>query len=460
MATTYNQTTFLEAKDRLASLLNDESKVFWTDTELGLYIIEALRFWGLAAQYWRDSAKFETVAGQAMYDLTTDVTDVTGSVLMQDLTVTDRDLIVDLEYNLMEPITTNWGLGWQGSEMFTMGEIANLLALGRDDLLRQSGCIAAGVQYTATAGNERVELSQDTIHILRMSVQEEGSTSVLPMWPIDYYQAQAYNQTAFPATGRPNAYITTYTPTLAVDIYPSPRTQSVLRLDVVKSGSNFTPEVAAGVVGLPDDACWLAKYRGLDDLLSGDGLSRAPELSQYARQRWQDGLEMLAQYQSLMWSTINGKRMTISSLAQLSAQRPDWEGSSGTPRSLHMLNWNRFAVYPVPDGVYSIELEVVKKAPVPTDDADYIQVGREQMQAIYDYAQHLALLKCQGAEFTQSYDLLQSATEAAKEHMAALAGSAINWVQQQRLTQEDRLMRPYRRRELVATADAMAKEKS
>jgi hypothetical protein len=82
------------------------------------------------------------------------------------------------------------------------------------------------------------------------------------------------------------------------------------------------------------------------------------------------------------------------------------------------------------------------------------------MQAIYDYAQHLALLKCQGAEFTQSYDLLQSATEAAKEHMAALAGSAINWVQQQRLTQEDRLMRPYRRRELVATADAMAKEKS
>ena len=458
MATTYSQTTFADAKDRLASLLNDEQKVFWTDTELGLYIIEALRYWGLTAQYWRDSAKFETVAGQAMYDLTTDVTDVTGSTLMQSLTVTDRDLIVDLEYNLIEPITTNWALGWQGSEMFTLTEIANLLSLGRDDILRQSGAVAIGAQYVAAGGLERINLNQDTIHILRMSVQEDGSTSILPMWPIDYYQAQAYNQTAFPATGRPNAYITTYTPTLAVDIYPSPRTQSVLRLDVVESGAEFTPEVAASVVGLPDDACWIVKYRGMDDLLSGDGLSRATELSQYARQRWQDGLDLLSQYQSLMWSTINGKRMTISSLAQLSAQRPDWEGSSGTPRSLHMLNWNRFAVYPVPDGVYSIELEVVKKAPIPSDDADYIQVGREQMQAIYDYAQHLALLKCQGVEFTQSYGLLESVTEAAKEHMAALAGSAINWVQQQRLTQEDRLMRPYRRRELVATADAMAKE--
>ena len=218
MATTYSQTTFADAKDRLASLLNDEQKVFWTDTELGLYIIEALRYWGLTAQYWRDSAKFETVAGQAMYDLTTDVTDVTGLTLMQSLTVTDRDLIVDLEYNLIEPITTNWALGWQGSEMFTLTEIANLLSLGRDDILRQSGAVAIGAQYVAAGGLERINLNQDTIHILRMSVQEDGSTSILPMWPIDYYQAQAYNQTAFPATGRPNAYITTYTPTLAVDI--------------------------------------------------------------------------------------------------------------------------------------------------------------------------------------------------------------------------------------------------
>jgi hypothetical protein len=151
--------------------------------------------------------------------------------------------------------------------------------------------------------------------------------------------------------------------------------------------------------------------------------------------------------------------MTISSLAQLSAQRPDWEGSSGTPKSLHMLNWNRFACYPVPDDEYVIELEIVKKAPIPTDDADYIQVGREQMQAIYDYAQHVALFKCQGVEFTQSYSLLEAALDAAKEQMAALAGSSINWVLQQRLNQEDRLMRPYRRRELVATADALTKDK-
>ena len=44
MATTYTHTTFAEAKDRLASLLNDESKIFWLDEELGLYIKEALRF--------------------------------------------------------------------------------------------------------------------------------------------------------------------------------------------------------------------------------------------------------------------------------------------------------------------------------------------------------------------------------------------------------------------------------
>lgn len=458
MATNYTHTTFADAKTRLASLLNDTGKVFWTDDELGSYIIEALRFWGLAAQYWRDSAKFTTVAGQAMYDITTDVTDLAGTTFYQSLSVTDRDLIVDMEYQLIEPITTVWALGWQGSEMFDMDEIANLLALSRDDVLRQSGCVATEVEYVAAGGDERIDLDQNTVHILRMSVQEDGSTSVLPMWPIDYYQAQAYNQTALPQTGRPNAYITTYTSTLAVDIYPSARTQSTLRVDVVESGDEFTPETTATVVGVPDDACWIVKYRCLDDLLSGDGLSRAPELSDYARQRWTQGMDLLEQYQSLMWSTINGKRMTISSLGQLSAQRPDWEGSSGTPRSLHMLNWNLFAVYPVPDDAYTIELEIVKKAPVPTSDDDYIQVGREQLQAIYDYAQHVAMVKCQGQELSATMPLLESALDAAKEHMAALAGSSVNWALQQRLNREERLMKPYRRRELVATADAQAKE--
>jgi hypothetical protein len=458
MATTYTHTTFAEAKDRLASLLNDESKIFWLDEELGLYIIEALRFWGLAAQYWRESGQFTTVSGQAIYDVTTDITDVIGTEFLQSLTVTDRDLITDLEYNLIEPVTTNWAGGWQGSEMFTMGQIANLLSLGRDDLLRQSGCVATEQQYVVTGGQQRIDLTEDVVQILRMSVQEDGSTSVLPMWPIDYYQVQAYAGSAFPATGRPNAYITTYTPTLAVDIYPPARTQSTMRLDVVESGAEFTPEASASVVGLPDDACWISKYRGMDDLLSGDGLSRAVELSGYARERWTQGLDLLNQYQSFLWSTINGKRMTISSMAQLSAQRPDWEGSSGTPKSIHMLNWNLFAVYPVPDAAYTIEVEVVKKAPVPTADGDYIQVGREHMQAIYDYGQHLAMLKCQGQDFSETMPLLQSCLDEAKQHMAMLAGSSVNWDLQQRLNRREREMKPMKRRGLVDKADEQASE--
>lgn len=459
MATTYTHTTFAEAKDRLASLLNDPVKIFWLDDELGRYIIEALRFWGLAAQYWRESGQFTTVSGQAVYDVTTDITDVTGTEFLQSLTVTDRDLITDLEYNLIEPITTNWAGGWQGSEMFTMGQIANLLSLGRDDILRQSGCVATEQQYVVTGGQSRIDLTEDVVQILRMSVQEDSSTSVLPMWPIDYYQAQAYEGSAFPATGRPNAYITTYTPTLAVDIYPSARTQSTVRLDVVESGTEFNPETSASVVGLPDDACWIAKYRGMDDLLSGDGLSRAVELSNYCRERWEQGLDLLNQYQSFLWSTINGKRMTVSSMAQLSAQRPDWEGSSGTPKSIHMLNWNLFAVYPVPDDAYTIVVEVIKKAPVPTADGDYIQVGREHMQAIYDYAQHLAMLKCQGQEFSQTMSLFQSCLDEAKQHMAMLAGSSVNWDLQQRLNRREREMKPSKRRELVAKADEQASEK-
>jgi hypothetical protein len=314
--------------------------------------------------------------------------------------------------------------------------------------------VASEESYTA---DSRIQLDEYTAHVLRCSIDELAG-KIYPMWPIDYYQAQAQIDALTLTPGRPKAYVNTYTPTLALDLYPVPRTQSVVRVHSVKSGIAFDPTVVATPMGLPDDVCWLAKYRAMDDLLGGDGLSRAPEASQYCTQRWQDGLEILEQYQSLMWSTLVGKRMTISSLGQLDAQRADWQNTSGTPRSLHMLNWNVFAVYPVPDGVYRLELEVVRKAPIPESDDDFIQVGLEQMLAIYDYAQHLAMFKCQGVEFGQTMGLYQSAKEAAMEHMAALAGSSVNWTQQQLLNREDRLMRPYQRRELVAEAGAQAKE--
>lgn len=457
MAGTYTHTTFGEAKDRLATLLGDDQKVFYADAELGQYIIEALRWWGLSAQYFRQSAKFETVAGQAWYDLTTDVESSDGLEQLQSLAVTDREVISDLLYNLMEQQITDWTLGWVGSEQFSLGEITDLLSKSRDDLLKLTGCLIYQDSYVLSGGDSRVQLEDDTIQIVRTTVDEVDSDGPLPMWPADSAQMQATDNAGFPQPGRPKAYVTNYTPTLALDIFPAARSQATLRIDVVRSGAALDPTVSAAPLGFPDDACWALKYRLLDDLVGGDGLGRAPELSQYASQRWQQAVGALAGYQSIVWSSVVGKRVNISSVAQLDAQRPDWEQSSGAPRSIHLLNWNRFAVYPVPDDEYVIELEVVRKAPTPTADDQFIQVGREQMQAIWDYAQHLAMTKCQGVEFGQSVQLYQAAQQAADDWLASRAASSVNWQWQQTLMGQDRAQqRPYRKAARAAGAKEVA----
>lgn len=456
----YLHTTFAQAKTRLASLLGDSNKVFWSDAELGVYIIEALRFWGVAAQYWKASGKVNLTPGKAFYDMRTDVLDF-SNVPLQSTTIVDRDLINEIAFQLIEPPISNWAAGWIGTEMFSLEEITDILSKSRDDILRQSGILAVERAYNPFTGVARIDLNDVTVHVLRCSIQEAGSTGQpLPMWAISYWQAQNYLDTAgvYP-NGRPKSFMITYTPILALDLFPSPNQPSTLRVYSIEAGPVLNPTVAPTIMTLPEDACWVAKYRTMADLLAGDGLARAPQMAQYCEQRALDGLDMLGIYQSLLWAELDGKRMTISSLAQLDAERPRWQSTTGRPRSLHQLNWNLFTVFPVPDNNYTIEVELVRKAIVPSVDGDFIQVGREQLQAIYDYAQHIATFKLQGAEFEGVMPLYQQTIAAAMEHQAAQAGSDSQFRLQLQLAESDRMMRPYRRRELVAQAQETAKER-
>jgi hypothetical protein len=59
---------------------------------------------------------------------------------------------------------------------------------------------------------------------------------------------------------------------------------------------------------------------------------------------------------------------------------------------------NLIALNPVPDGAYSVTMDVVN-VNIPQGDGDQIQLGREQIDMIIDYAEHLALFKVGGAEW-------------------------------------------------------------
>lgn len=441
----YNHTTFAQAKQRLANELGDPGKVFFTDTELGRYIIEALRWWGLTSQYFRETGQVRTVANQSFYYLENSLKDGTNTVLLQGLTVTDRELINDINYALMEPPIVSWPGGWIGTEMFTLEDISATLSDSRDEVLKLTACIASSYDLGAT--QSRVTLPSDHIRILRADINESGSSGPLPLWVDD--QVQLYTtvrETSFPANRRPKTYAVSYSPQLTVDLWPPPLVSSTLNIQGIKSGGTLTPSVLATTLLIPDDASILLKYRTLMDLFSDDGLGRAPQMADYCEMRYRDGLESIGRYLSILWQNDGGPRGQISTVAQWDQNRPTWRYESpGVPRSVAQLNWNTIAVRPLPNGIYTMTFETIRKAPIPTSDSDFIQVGRESMQALYDYAQHIALIKSQGVEFETTMSRYQSAKAMAEEYRQQISSQSYLYQATQLPSLQEKWFRPLRK---------------
>jgi hypothetical protein len=392
------------------------------------------------------------VAGQSFYYVENSLKDATDTVLIQGLTVTDRELINDINYALMEAQIIDWPSGWQGTEMFSLEELTEHIQDSRDEFLKLTACIASSYDIVAT--QSRLSLPSDHIRILRADVAEQGSAGPLPLWAVDQAQLiSTYRATAFPEDKLPTSYAVSYTPQLIVDVWPPPQVTSTVNIQGVRAGALLTPTSSATVLLVPDDASVLLKYRALADLFAGEGLSRTPQMAEYCEMRYQDGLEAMALYLSVLWNNDGGSRGTITSIAQWDEVRPEWRYETpGEPETVAQLNWNTIGMRPVPDDEYVVSFESIRKAPVPTSDSDFIQVGREHITAIYDYAQHVALVKSQGQEFAVTMALYESAKAMAEEYREQIASQSWLYQATQLPSLQEKWTRPMRRKAAVEEA--------
>jgi len=444
--TTYTHTTFAQAKTQLAALLGDSAKVFWTDDELGSYIKEALRTWGLATGYWKATATVPLVAGQAFYDVRVDCVD-SGGTPLQGSTITDRDVINDICYALMEPPIVTWSGGWIGSEQFSLDQIVTALQRNRDEILALTGMIASEQSYNIAAGVQRLPLDETAIRVLRVAVQDTFSTNQpLPIWSIDEHQAQTTTPSSYaPELSRPKAYSTTYVPNLSLDLWPAPGTTYIVSAYQITRGVTFTPTINASPIGLPDDLVWLLKYMTIADICSSDGISNAPAIAQYANQRVQDGLILIDRYQSLLWSNIDQRRSSVTSLASLDLHRPTWASVQGSPRTFHLMNWNVFGCNQVPSTNQDAAVEMVRKAIVPTSDTDYIQVSSDLMPMLLSFCQHLSHVKIQGAEFQMMMPQYQALIDRANTFKSGVAASGVFYPTLQWRVKQNRWTVPFKK---------------
>src|SRR6266705_558834 len=95
----FSYITFDAARQTLAGRLADPGMVFWSDSELKVYLTEALRVWNALTEYWNVDYAFQANSAQTWYDLSL----MAGSPRLR--SVTDTDIYTAIEYHLLQPAT-------------------------------------------------------------------------------------------------------------------------------------------------------------------------------------------------------------------------------------------------------------------------------------------------------------------------------------------------------------------
>lgn len=394
----YAQVTLAAAKAALAARLGNVSKTYWTDPELGRLLTESQRVFNALTGFWRERDVFNTDATKRFYDLPTVMPDQLG------YTVTDFELIRDIQDALQEPVSPNV---WTGSEMFTLEDVVAAVQRRMNQFLVDTGMVVKerNIPITAPPGT-RSPLSAQVIDIRRLSWLDLQSVETV------LNREDEFAFTTFNAGWNlrprqiPSCYSVGVVPPLQIRIAPAPLDLGSLYALCVELGPTLTAGVET-ILQIPDDWCWVIRWGALADLLTQDGMAYDVQRSQYCEQRYQDGVKMaMTAPGPVMAGTIDDVELTINTCADADRFRCGWgNNTTDDPTDFALASRNLLAVVPrAPSNAFGVSLDVIRRAPV---NQTYMQVPQESLDAILDYAEHIGCFKLGGDEQARSAALLE-----------------------------------------------------
>jgi hypothetical protein len=423
----YTAITFSDLQDALFQRVGDE--VFYSNVgsypEISLYLKEALRVWNSLANFWRDRVVFQTVAGQAFYQISAPSI-ITNPANLLVPTLTDSDLVAEIMYHLLEsqplqpdPIDTTT---WRGTDMFTLEWVLGALTRRRDQFLHETAITLENTLVSGVVSSEgRLNLPETTLDVRRVSWKAlDGTHSHL--WRMDEWEAQAQlPQWVYNPDTQPTGFSLILTPPVRIQLVPPPALGGQLDTLASHSGTELTGGV---LLGIPDDWAWAVKWGALADLLSNEGQGKDPERSAYAEERFQQALAVARHDPDVLLGQVNGVTSTLMALQDLDSGYPTWQDETGKPANI-AVERDMVALHPVPDAIYSVSLDILRPAPMPATDASIVQFGPEIMDTIIAYAHHIAAFKEGGAEFASTRAQFNDLLRLAADYNSKLSALAI-----------------------------------
>lgn len=392
--------------------------VFWVADEIDEAIRESLQVWNVASLYYKQRAAFTTTPGIAFYDISENLSN--GSELVLERTLTVAQVLTRIIYHLMENAGTSTdGTAWSGTSMFSLDDLTQAVYRRVNRFLEETGQIVTRSTQVVASGEGIVALDENTIDVRRAAwTTIEGVSTNL--WRTSEYVADNQFTDWNVSPGTPQAYSLATSPQLQLQIIPPPIDNGTLDLLTVDATIVTT-------IPIFNDFGWVVKWGAMADLLGQEGEASDPERSKYCQQRWDEGVQIAKIMSTVLRTMINGASVQTCALFDFDAQVPDWQNTTGAPTTPAMAGPNLLALYPVPaittavpDGKFSITMDVVRNAPLPMADDEKVQIGKEFLDIILDYATHLASFKCQGAEFMATYQHYERVFRSAAQENARL----------------------------------------
>lgn len=420
----YSYETLGNATADLGRRLYDTNLQFWSSAEAILRVQDALQTWNALTGFWRDSQTFTLSANNT--NLWYDLSSVSGTIRSSN--TTDNAIIQQIEYDLLEPLTATYPLTWTGSNQYGVADLLNALNEVQNDLLGITGCTLTRTLIAAATNNRSTVQADSVIDIRRVAWLPTAANATFSNTPLrqgadrelqDFQPQYLSNANGTPSNWRISAEV--------------PLTFSVDTLPAV-SGNYETLTVSSGpvlnannssVLTIPNDWTWVLRMGALAQLFARDGLARDDLRAKYCLQRYQEGLGLLAQAPALLSAVLGNNTLQIDAVRNGDDFSALWQNNSfGSPNTIYTAGLNLIAFSPPANTNATIVAQVVENAPLPANNSDQIQLGRDDLVAVLGYAEHMALLKVGGAEFLATLPLYQDFLKRAALYNSKLSALA------------------------------------
>ena len=438
---------------------------FWSSTECWNCIVEGLRHWNGLTEQFNSPFNINNANGQWINTGT-----LAGSPRLR--TVTDQALYGQMCSMLLEPQLSG-GL-WNGTSQFTLQNFLDALQKRTQEVIQATSCnVSQLAQINSTPGVRRSILADTVLESRRMRflalmVQTTGtagsgastvtvgsaagvqagqvitgtglqagtfvtgitgtavsislptsgvlsSTAVQCYLPItltreDALAFQSFEPEYLQTASFPQSWAIASEPPLAFDVDIAPATPGYFDVLALSAASTFTPP-AASLLGLPDDWSMVPMYGALADVLGSESEATDRQRAAYCLERYTQMLEMMKGSNWLLQTLINGVAIPSTSLAEMDANAVGWQQSQNNLPTLVQAGMDLIA--PVPGVSQLVTLQLLGNAPLLDATNTYVQVSRNDFEAVLNYAQHVASFKQGGSSFSNTIPLLKDFYRAA-----------------------------------------------